>query len=199
MIWIIVCLNHDSQIIVNVFKTDTAKKNPAVTWSHRSQKTGSKLAQLIRGRGYCSLKTTFNLMYWDFWGTIRDFHFYTLHQIRLVIDISMSQPTLYRWVSARKTPLLTHWSYVFLAQTHRYLHVLWGRWVNHHHSLQYLIIDTTQPSMGNGPIYIWGLDLLQGRAWSDQISTLSSWKGFLTHCGLVTPNGDRDMDKHWLR
>ena len=31
--------------------------------------------------------------------------------------------TIYRWVSAKKdaTPLLTHWSYVFLALTHRYV------------------------------------------------------------------------------
>ena len=35
-----------------------------------------------------------------------------------------SVDSLYQWVSARKnvTPLLLHWSYVFLALTHRYQH-----------------------------------------------------------------------------
>ena len=49
---------------------------------------------------------------------------------------------LYQWVSARRTPLLTHWSYVFLALTHwnahssnnqfivaQWCHRSWSQWL----------------------------------------------------------------------
>ena len=40
---------------------------------------------------------------------------------RSIFYTSLMTDETYRWVSARKTtPFLTHWSYVFLALTHRY-------------------------------------------------------------------------------
>ena len=62
------------------------------------------------------------------------------HRIVIVMEKSFAHhengwsglTTLYRWLSARKTyltPLLTHWSYIFLALTHRYDRMV--SWINY--------------------------------------------------------------------
>ena len=52
------------------------------------------------------------------------------------------QQVKYRWVSAKKdvTPLLTHWSYVFLALTHRY------ELTKVSHIMVYVCVETERPS-----------------------------------------------------